>query len=222
MDDRIGKWLDFSFLALIKLGAIAALVPLVLVAWRAQAHSGYRSVEAEITGSSVQCRISESAARKTGKRSHWWDCDDVGTLQRAFPNVDLDIASASFIHYRFALPNGTVRDVAAEAGFFDLSDPEPGTIVPVVYAPDNPIEVAAVLRLEHWAFFAFIGLLGLTTGVAGWWLRERREELAARLAAWLEREPEDVATFTEDWPEDEHIPGTLPTRGRDGRHLGVG
>jgi hypothetical protein len=222
MDDRIGKWLDFSFLALIRLGAVVAILPLIFAMLRAQDHQGFRSVQAEVTGAAEQCRISERAARKIGKRSHWWDCKEAGNLQRAFPSFDLEISPAPFIQYRFALPSGELVETAEEAGLLERADPQAGTIVPLLYSPADPSQVRTVLGLEQWAMLALIGLSGLAATMLGWRLRERREEFAVRLADWLAGEPDEAEAFADEWPTDEHATKALPMRGCDGRHLGVG
>lgn len=222
MDDRIGKWLDFSFLALIRLGAVVALLPILFAVLRAQDHQGFRSVQAEVTGSAEQCRISERAARRIGKRSHWWDCKEAANLQRAFPNADLEISSEPFISYRFALPHGQVVETAEAVGLLERADPTAGAIVPLLYSPADPTKVRTVLGLEQWAILAMIGLAGLAVAMTGWRLRQRREEFTARLADWLARQPDEAEAFADDWPTDEHSSKALPMRGSDGRHLGVG
>jgi hypothetical protein len=222
MGDRIGKWLDFSFLTLIRLGAAVALLPLVFAVLRTQDHQGFRAVQAEVTGSAEQCRISERAASRIGKRSHWWDCKEAANLQRAFPSVDLEISSEPFIRYRFVLPRGELIETGEAAGLLDRADPTVGAIVPLLYSPADPKQVRTVLGLGQWAILAMIGLAGLGVATTGWRLRERRDEFAARLADWLEQEPDAADAFADDWPTDEHATKALPMRGSDGRHLGVG
>jgi len=166
MGDRIGKWLDFSFLALIRLGAAVALLPLVFAVLRTQDHQGFRPVQAEVTGTAEQCRISERAASRIGKRSHWWDCKEAANLQRAFPSVDLEITSEPFVRYRFVLPRGELIETGEAAGLLERADPTVGAIVPLLYSPADPKQVRTVLGLEQWAILAMIGLAGLGIATA--------------------------------------------------------
>lgn len=183
LEEKINTFLDFGFQALIKIGVVGALIPLVFVILRAQDHYGHVRTEAEIIGAAVRCDISEPGARAIGKQGGWWDCAAATDLQRANPKVPLGIMSSELVTYRFNDAKGEVRTVSVPMTVFDMGRPEPGLIVPILYSPVDPTRVKAVLRLEHWAFLSFLGLSGLMIGAAGWQLRTGRAEMAAKVPA---------------------------------------
>jgi len=173
-DENVRKFLDTSFLALVKIGVVGALIPVIFALLRAQDHYGYVHADAEIIRSYVQCEISESAAARIGQRARWWDCKAAGGLQTAHPGINMRITSTEFVDYRFSLPNGQVQTVSAPTTVFYIGRPEPGGIVPILYSPTNPAQVKMVLLAKHWVFLAFFGLFGMAIGALGWKLRENR------------------------------------------------
>lgn len=225
--ESVRRFLDKSFLALVKIGVVGALIPVIFVLLRAPDHFGYVQADAEIVRSYVQCEISESAAARIGERARWWDCKAAADLRAAHPGVNLRITSTEFADYRFSLPNGQVQNVSAPTTFFDMGRPQPGRIVPILYSPTNPGQVKMDLLPKHWVFLGFFGLIGMATGMLGWQLRENQSDIAGRVTNWLQKvqkqnrfaagpAPEPVAAV----PAKSPAPGPLRSDGR--RTLGIG
>ncbi len=190
LHDRINSLLDFSLLALVKIGAVLAVLPLVFAALRTHDHYGYARADAVVVRTFKQCEISASAADRIGKRPRWWDCKSAKSLQRAFPTTDLKVRRSEFTEFRFVLPNGHVQQAVSRTSPFDMSRPDPGQFVPIVYWPDEPNKVKTLLTMEALGKLSLVGLVGLTLSMSGWRLRSRRAYLAIRICRWIRAKDE--------------------------------
>ena len=185
LDDKIDSLLDFGLVALIKIGAVCAVLPLVFAALRTHDHYGYVRTDAEVVRTFKQCEISASAAIMIEKRARWWDCKSAKSLQRAFPRVDLEIRKSEFTEFRFALRNGQVQHAVRPQSLLDMSRPDAGQFVPIVYWPGEPQNVKTLLTMEVLWKLSLIGLAGLTLSVTGWQLRSRRTYFTGRICRWI-------------------------------------
>lgn len=190
MEKHCGKTVrlvDFCLKTMMKVGIAAAVLPLVFAALRTHDHYGYVRSDAQVIRTFKQCEISAQAAREIGKRARWWECKSAKSLQRAFPTVDLGISKTAFVEFWFALPGGRKQTASRPLTMLEFQKPEPGRIVPIAYAPQDPQQVKSLLTLADLAVLAAVGLAGLMMAGLAWRLQFYRRQIAAALFLWVRK-----------------------------------
>ncbi len=221
-DDRVLRLLDSGLLMLIKAGVAVAILPLIFAGLRVHDHYGFVRADAQIIRSFKQCEISSAAAEAIGKRARWWDCKSAKSLQRGFPNIDLEIEKSNFSELWFVLADGQEHRASMRLSMLAFKKPEPGKHVPIVYSPEDPAQVKALLTLADLAVLSFIGLAGLMMSGVAWRLRESRTAIANRIRYLIGDESAVDGGSFEAVGASPGPAGPLNSRGETRRTLGVG
>lgn len=88
-------------------------------------------------------------------------CDSADALQRRFGSAKIRISQDTFARIRFPLADGRVHEAKVNESKLDSYSLPIGTQIAVVYAPDQPSDVRAVLTWERFRVSFMIFAVGL-------------------------------------------------------------